>query len=427
MWWRERQVPELALGSMPTPLVLDGPLDVGALERALQILVDRHEVLRTRFPLTAEGPVQEILPAHELTLPTLDLFSRSADRREAELRAVVDEDAATPFHLESDPPVRAKLVRIDAYRHCLALNVHHIACDSWSIKLLFAELAQLYELVLGGREIALPPPPLHYADYAVWQRAGDGKTAEDDLRFWRGRLRELPEAYDLPLTAPRPPKRSFRGAIHYFEVPGDAAARLRELAAGQGMTPFMAMLAVAVAWARGVARSDDVVITTTVANRPTPDQRAIVGYFTNIVPIRVDTRDDPAFVHLLPRVRAELVEAFLAQQTPFERIVELAAEASGTAPRSLGQIMFAYDNSLAAPIVAGDLTIRPLEGGDPGVSNRDLTLLLDEREAAVAGLLFHDTDVLDASTAAELADRFQSTLRAVLRDPSARLSAIVAG
>ncbi|MCP4659629.1 MAG: amino acid adenylation domain-containing protein, partial [bacterium] len=222
LWFLDRLEPGSSLYNIPTSLLLTGRLDQAALDRSLNEIVRRHEVLRTGFATVEDEesrPVQVIRPVLELPLPVLDLDHLSEPDRGVEARRLARSEGRRPFDLALGPVLREALVRRGPQRHHLLLTVHHIAFDGWSAGIFLHELAVLYRAFSMGRSPELPELPIQYADFAMWQRQWlRGEVLERQLAYWREQLAGLP-MLDLPTDRPRPAVQSFRGASQPFRLP----------------------------------------------------------------------------------------------------------------------------------------------------------------------------------------------------------------
>ncbi|WP_037584798.1 condensation domain-containing protein, partial [Stigmatella aurantiaca] len=220
LWFMDQLEPGSALFNVPIALRFQGQLDPDALEKSLQEIIRRHEVLRTNFVATGDKPVQVITPDLPFQVPVVDLSSLPEQEREAEVQRRAGEDAHKPFALDKEALVRAQLLRVSPNEHVLLLSMHHIVNDAWSGGVFFSELARLYQGFTTGNPVSLPELPLQYADYAVWQRGWlSGEVLEAQLGYWRKQLSEAPAVLELPTDRPRPAVRSTRGAsVGGFEL-----------------------------------------------------------------------------------------------------------------------------------------------------------------------------------------------------------------
>ncbi|MCP4653859.1 MAG: non-ribosomal peptide synthetase, partial [bacterium] len=215
LWVLDRLDPGSSLYNISTALRLTGRLDTAALGRALDEIVRRHQVLRTRFEAIDDEPVQVIQPDLGLPLPIVDLGGLPAAGR------LLRTAARQPFDLARGPLVRAVLMRLGPDEHMLFLSVHHIAFDGWSAGVFVDELTALYQAFSTGRSSPLPDLPVQYADFAVWQRQWlRGEVLERQLAYWREQLAGLP-VLDLPCDRPRPATQSFRGSAEPLRLSGE--------------------------------------------------------------------------------------------------------------------------------------------------------------------------------------------------------------
>ncbi|HLL46076.1 MAG TPA: condensation domain-containing protein, partial [Longimicrobiaceae bacterium] len=309
---------------VPAALRLEGRLDVAALGRGVEELVSRHEALRTVFAVRDGAPVQVVAPA-ACPLPVEDLTHLPGAEREAEARRIAAAEAARPFDLERGPLFRAKLLRLGAGEHVLVLCMHHLVADGWSLDVLFRELAALYGAFTRGEPSPLPPLPVRYADYALWQREHlDGEVLERQLAYWRERLAGAPGVLELPTDRPRPAEQSFRGARERFRLAPGTTAAVRALGAREGATPYMVLLAAFQLLLARYSGEDDLVVGSPIAGRTRPETEGLVGFFANTLALRGDLSGRPTFRELLGRVRETALGAYQHQEVPFEKLVEAA-------------------------------------------------------------------------------------------------------
>src|SRR6185436_1187992 len=253
--------------------------------------------LRTTFGVAGSAPVQVIDPGGTCELPLVDL-STLARAGEPEALRLANLEAYLAFDLGAGPLLRAALLRLAPERHLLCLTLHHIVSDGWSMDVLIRDVAALYE----GRE--LPPLPIQYADFAVWQRQWlAGEVLERQLAYWRERLAGLPAALDLPADRPRPPVRSTAGGMVPLQLDAATAERVREITRNQSATPFMILLAAFLALLQRLTGRDDLCVGSPVANRERPETAGLIGFFVNTLVLRGDLAGDPTFRELVERLR----------------------------------------------------------------------------------------------------------------------------
>jgi hypothetical protein len=415
LWYMEQLTPGLAAYNVPLAVRLTGPLDRAALAAGLAAVVTRHEALRTRFRTEAGRPVQVIAPAEGAEtppLPLVDLRRLSPDGREREVARWAAAEAARPFDLRQGPLLRSRLLRLDAAEHVLLLTLHHIVSDRWSMGVLMGELAALYT------RQPLPPLPLQYADYAVWQREWlQGEVLERQLAYWRERLAELP-ALQLPADFRRPARPVHRGGQVEIEIPADLAAALRQLGREAGATLFMTLLAAFLVLMARYSGEEDVAVGTAVANRGRRELEGMIGFFVNTLVLRASLAGEPSFRQLLARVREVTLGAYDHQDLPFERLVEELRPAREANRAPLVQVTFMLQNTplpdLRLPGL--ELAVVPVE---TGTAKSDLSVAMTEHPGGIAGAWDYDADLFAAATVERMAGQYRRLLASAAASPDA--------
>jgi amino acid adenylation domain-containing protein len=420
IWFLSEIDASSALYNMPAALRLRGALDPGALGESLRSLMLRHEVLRMRYPAVDGEATVEVDEAPRDVLARLDLSELAEAEQRTALAEALGREASAPFDLRAGPVVRALLVRLGDLDHVLALNLHHIAGDYWSLALLERELVALYRERTGGARADLAPLPLGYADWAAWQRA---RLAEPwvagELDWWRQKLAGAPAEIRLPLDFPRPARPSDRGARVPVRLAADLGGALRTLCRNAGATRFMVLLAGLCALLERVSGEDEIVVGTPIAGRERAEVEGIVGFFLNTLALRVDVRGDPSFAELVARVRETALEAYAHAEVPFERVVEIASPTRTLSRMPLFQVMLVMQQ--AAGPGARELPGLGLESLDvePGTTRFDLTLVLG---ADGAGFFEYRTDLFRRDTVVRLAQELERLCARALADPTLPLS-----
>jgi amino acid adenylation domain-containing protein len=420
LWFLDRLHPGHPVYNLPVALDVAGPLAADRLERALTGIVRRHAVLRTTFAAGAGDPVQVVADPAPHRLAQEDLADRPADLARRLADRLMEEEERRPFDLERGPLLRALLIRLGSEEHRLALTLHHIVADGWSIDVLLRELRALY----AGE--SLPELPLQYADYAVRQRRwldGDGMQAQ--LAWWRERLAGGPPAVELPADRPRPAVQTLRGGIETLELPGGLAEALERLGRERGATLFMTLLAGFEALLHRYTGEEDLWVGTPVANRSRAELEGLVGLFVNTVVLRADAGGDPGFAELLARVREATLAAFARRDLPFERLVEELAPARDLSRSPLFQVFFSVP---AAPVsrleLAPGVVLRPRPAAT-GTAKFDLSLFLwRSAEGRLVASAEHSSDLFEGATIRRLLGHLGTLLEAAVLAPEAPVSAL---
>ncbi|MFJ4971756.1 amino acid adenylation domain-containing protein [Streptomyces sp. NPDC088755] len=438
--------------NIPLVLELEGPLDPDALRAALADVVTRHESLRTVLAEQDGIARQEVLdPAVAAALVPLVLESPPHDAApDAWAEEAVHRLTAAPFDLDGDIGIRAHLLRLGPARHVLALVLHHVVADGWSLAPLSRDLGAAYRARTEGT--AAPDWPalrVQYADYALWQRRLLGDEGDPDslaarqLAFWQEALRGAPDLLDLPLDRPRPAVPSHRGDAVPFELPAPAHAALTRLARAAGCTPFMVLQAALAVTLHAHGAGTDIPLGTAVAGRTDEALDDLVGFFVNTVVLRAELSGDPTFRELLGRTAEFDIAAFSHGDLPFERLVEaLNPERSGD-HHPLFQTMLVLQSQERAALDLPGVTVHD-RSRHTGISKFDLTFSLieltevtevteltavtdpaeqgaDAVPGGIGGYLEYATDLFDAATAQALCARFAHVLTQAVTDPDRRI------
>ncbi|MEW5928183.1 MAG: non-ribosomal peptide synthase/polyketide synthase, partial [Gemmatimonadota bacterium] len=424
LWFIQQMEPESAAYNIPSVLRLRGRLDPRAMAGALADLAARHETLRTVFAVVDGEPVQVVQPAAPRPLPVCDLRGLPAEARAAEARRLARAEANRPFDLARGPLMRAGLLRVDEEEWVLLLTLHHVASDGWSTGILLRETAALYEARLGGADAALPPLPVQYADFAVWQRAWlAGEVLERQLAFWRAELAGAPPVLDLPTDRPRPAVQGSRQGVLALALPASTSRALRALARREGATLFMTLLG---AWQLLLARwsgEDDVSVGTPVAGRTRLETEGLIGFFVNLLVLRTELRTEASFAELLRGVRETTLGAYAHQEVPFEKLVEELAPQRSLTHTPLFQATFALRSPERAAPWGGSLRLEAM-GEEGGAAKYDLALDLEEGGDGVAGTVSYRRELFDAATVERMAEHFATLAAGIAADPDRPLAAI---
>ncbi|MFP2931773.1 amino acid adenylation domain-containing protein, partial [Pyxidicoccus sp. 3LG] len=421
LWFLEQLQPGPAY-NMPSPVRLTGALDVAALERALEALIQRHESLRTTFASHQGEPVQVIHPVSTFRLPVVELGSLPAGQREAEAHRLATDDAGRPFDLSEGPLFRASLLKLAPEDHVLLLTMHHIVSDGWSMGILIRELTSLYESFATGGTPQLPPLPVQYADFALWQRDWlRGDVLEAQLGYWKQQLGGAPQALELPGDRPRPPVQTFAGALLPFALPAGLSQRLETLAREHDATLFMVLLAAFQTLLHRYSGQDDLVVGSPTAGRNRTETEGLIGFFVNSLALRARFSDADTFTSLLAQVRETTLGAYAHQDVPFEKLVEALQYERDLSRSPVFQVMFAVQNLPDAEVSLPGLTLSPLGTGDSS-AKFDLSLSLQPGAGGLTGSLSYNTDLFDAATMTRLVEHLGVLLESAVENPRQRLS-----
>jgi amino acid adenylation domain-containing protein len=421
LWFLDQLEPGSVGYNIPIAVRLTGRLDVDALERTLNEVVRRHEVLRTRFVAVRGEPVQVIEAEAQVTMPVVDLTELPTEQREAEARKLAAAEAQTPFDLSAGPLLRVKVLRLDAEEHVVLFNMHHIVSDGWSTGILVREVATLYEAYIEGRESPLEDLPIQYADYAVWQREWlQGEVLEQQLNYWRQQLGgELP-VLQLPTDRPRPAVSTYRGATHSHILPAELAIPLKALGRREGVTLFMTLLAALQTLLSRYIGQEEVAVGADIANRTRVETEGLIGFFINLLVLRTRVRGHESFRELLLRVRETTLGAYAHQDVPFDKLVEALQPDRTTSQTPLFNVLFVMQNTPRIDFALPGLRIDSFEG-EHSIAKFELTLFVSETQHGLITNWKYSTDLFSESAISKIAQQFETLLQHVVAEPDAQL------
>src|SRR6266576_2564818 len=399
LWFLDQLLPGNPFYNIPAALRLKTRLNVAALRRSLNEIVRRHEALRTCFSVVDGQPVQVIAPVLELELAVADLGGIAEGERENEALRLAGAEAQRPFDLATGPLLRASLLQLADADYVLLLVMHHIVTDGWSMGVFFRELTDLYGAFVMGRPSPLPPLPIQYADYAVWQRQWlDGEVRQRQVGYWREQLAELP-VLELPTDRPRPAVQSFRGGHHALRLEAGLTAGLRQLSQREGVTLFMTLLAAFQTLLHRYTGQDDIVVGSPIAGRTRAELEGLIGFFVNTLVLRTDMSGDPSFLELLRRVQQTAMGAYAHQDLPFEMLVEELQPERDLSRNPLFQVTFQLLNT---PTMTGQTTDSSVRSLDVKRDTAKFDLTLDMFDLPDSGGLIgqfeYNVDLSEAAT-----------------------------
>ncbi|OZD17151.1 non-ribosomal peptide synthetase [Rhodococcus sp. 06-156-3C] len=422
MWFLDQFEPDSAAYNIPIVVRLTGELNETALRTAIDDIRERHETLRTVYPDVDGVGHQRILRIDESPFE-LGVDTCTENDALGRIRVLVN----TSFALSEAPPFRAHLFRVGDTEGILAVVVHHIAADGFSIGPLMRDIVYAYAARVGGRTPMWEPMKVQYADFSVWQREvlGEENDPESLVRtqidYWKRRLAGSPEQLDLPTDRPRPVVQSERGAVHRFAIGGALHRAVVALGLDVGCTPFMVVhAAFAILLARAAA-TEDVTIGTPIAGRGERALDDVIGMFVNTLVLRSEIRPSDTVRHVLASTRESDLDAFANSDLPFERLVEILDPTRSTARQPLFQVMLAFQNLERTSVELPEIRAAGVEL-ETGLSKFDLYLTMSEdfdRSGEPAGMsaqFLYLTELFDEDTIAAAGRRFVRILEAMVTD-----------
>ncbi|HEY9404145.1 MAG TPA: amino acid adenylation domain-containing protein [Pyrinomonadaceae bacterium] len=396
-------------------LRLKGQLNMAALEQAFAEIQRRHEVLRTTFPIV-DGPSVQRIDANAPT-PLITLVDlRGVADGESLGRRLAGEASVPPFDLINGPLWRTTLFRISEDEHIALLTMHHIISDGWSMSMLINEVSSLYPAFLRGAASPLPPLPIQYADYALWQRRWlDGDVLDRQLSYWRTQLEGAPPVLELPTDKARPPVRSFRGASRTSVLSAELTEGLKEVSRKEGATLFMVLLAGFNALLYRYTGQSDISVGTPIAGRTHTELEGLIGFFINTLVLRTQLDAEMSFRDLIGRVRETSLNAYLHQDVPFEKLIEDLQPARDLSRTPLFQVMLVLQNAPALELRLPDLDLTAMQLDDE-TAKFDLTLMFSEERGELVATAQYNTDLFEGETVGRMLEHLERVLSGMVRD-----------
>ncbi|MGA9770371.1 MAG: amino acid adenylation domain-containing protein [Blastocatellia bacterium] len=422
LWFLDQLESGSPFYNIPATVRLTGQLNIEALAQTFNVILSRHEALRTVFRPVEGHPVQVVTPARTLEMTLVDLSDITHESRHEAAMLLASKEARRPFDLTEDTLLRATLLRLADQEHIVLLTMHHIASDIWSRAVLIREVTALYRAFCDGTLAALPELPVQYADYAVWQRQWlQGSVLESQLSYWKQQLASAPPVLEIPADRPRPPIQTLEGAHQSNYLQDSLQAKLKALSNAEGSTMFMTLLCAFAALLNRYSNQDDILVGTPVLNRDRVETEGLIGFFTNTLVMRIDVSGNPTFRELLHRVRDAALAAYAHQDLPFEQLVEELQPVRDMSYPPVFQVMFVHQMLPSEELELSELALSPIIV-DSGTAKFDLTLFMIEGRDSLAQMLEYSTDLFDAGTIKRLLSQLETLLETVVENADLKLS-----
>jgi amino acid adenylation domain-containing protein len=415
LWLAHQLQPDLPLYNESSLFKLTGKLDIKALEKSINKIIDRHEILRTSFQVIEDKVTQVVTKELTISVLAIDLTEYSLSEREAEIKSIVNYYSQQLFNLEELPLLRSIIITLSERQHLMLVTMHHLISDGWSWGIFCQELAAFY------RGVSLPDLAIQYGDFTLWYKKSIREKITPQLNYWQQQLKDAPPILELPTDYPRPVKASYRGKRVTFTIPHQLTKQLKALSKRENVTTFMLLL---VAWKTFLYRytqQTDIVIGTPVANRNNIETENLIGCFINTIVLRTNLEDNSSFLELLQQVKNTTLEAYQYQDLPFEELVKKLKIERSLTINPLFQVMFVYQEAPLLSFDLPDLTITPLPI-DNGIAKFDLTLYIEDTKEELIGFLEYSSDLFHDETIKRTLANFQTLLTGIATNPNTNIS-----
>ena len=454
--WFLDQLEKSATYNIPAALHIQGFINADFLEKSLNDIVQRHEVLRTTFrgfdhhfgqttafpgspspnddqgffrndeseinasPFSSptEGTaVQIIKPFLKVPLNLLDLSLLTQEKQQAETKLWIEQGEKYLFNLSDGPLLWVMLIKLVEDQHLLLLTMHHIIADGWSVGVLIQEMTTFYSGYCSQKPTVLPPLPIQYADFSLWQRTWLNQGELDrQLNYWQTQLTDLPEIIKLATDRPRPPVQSFRGSVERFKLDLKLTKALKIVSRNHNTTLFMTLLTGFTVLLNRYSNQEDIVIGSPVANRNRSELEPLIGFFLNTLVLRINCEKYPTFEQLLKQVKKTTLDAYNHQDVPFEHLVERLKPTRSRSYSPLFQVMFGLQNTPKKSLKLPGLELTQLDQQFIP-AKYDLYLGMEESEDSILGEFEYNTDLFDQSTLHRMIDHFKNLLHSATQNP----------
>jgi acyl-CoA synthetase (AMP-forming)/AMP-acid ligase II len=431
LWTLQHALPDIPFFNVLYALRITSPCDAAVLERSINEIVRRHEILRTTFAVVDGRYVQVIAPPLIVALAIDDLMGLPRAKKETVAHRFIQEEMLHSFDLAKGPLIRARVLRLAEREYLLLISMHQVICDGWSLGVLLEELTALYDAFSAGAESPLAPLPIQYADFAHWQRhwKSHGEIVAQ-LAYWREQLRDPLLAMQLATAGPRRAIDDLRTARRGWALPASLTEAAKRFAHREGGTLFMALVAALKAQLHRYLGQDDVRVATNVANRNRPGTAGLIGPLVNTVILRTNLAGDPTPRELLRRVRETALAAFAHQDFPIEVIAQILERERGLKPVALANIMILLQNAALRPIVGPGRKLA-IEEADPSMmlplvttASFDVILMLHDGRHGLRGTCVYKPHLFGAKAIDRLLGDFRQALEHIVTQPERPISTI---
>src|SRR5215510_4906007 len=428
MWLADRSSPGNAAYNNAFRWSVEGPLEVGILERAFNEIIRRHDILRASFSQVGSAPLHVIAGNESLRIAVADLRRLPPPDREREMDRLCQQEARGGFDLETGPLIRVGLIQMDRARHVLMLTMHHLVSDGWSVRVIVDELRKIYSSYREGRQSPLPELTVQYRDYVAsqLQQHEQDEEAIGQLQYWTTRLRDY-RRLEVATDFPRPPKRTINSAVLSFLLPRELTDTLARFSTDQGVTMFVTALGACMTLLARRTGEVDVAVGSAFAGRNRTEFENLAGLFVNRTVFRANADGDPPFAEFLQSVRDAVWEAMANQDVAFERVIEAISLRDDPDEPAI-VINFncyrAYGGSSDFQLAPNGPRVVPIPSKSQGALY-DLNFFMVEREAGWSLSLEYNTDLYGESTARQIIDGLRDLLGQIASHPERRISEFV--
>ncbi|MGE5409772.1 MAG: amino acid adenylation domain-containing protein, partial [Clostridiales bacterium] len=426
LWFLEQLEPDSPFYNIPEIYKIKGEVDLETLQKSLNYVVKRHEVLRTIF-ISEDGiPRQIVLPELEVKIELMDFSSYEEIQKNKAVEEILDKQAKTPIKITEAPLFRFSLIKKEKDEFIVLMIIHHIISDDWSTGIMFREISLVYENLLANSAFELEDLSVQYADYAYWQRDWlKGEILQKQLNYWKNKLEGIVPMISLPVDHARPAVQTFNGSFVTFEFSEELSQEVKNICRAEGSTLYMVLMAAFQMLLYKYSGQEDFCIGTPIANRNNTDAEKLIGFFVNTLVIRNDAENKISFSKLLKKVKETSLEAYTYQDIPFEQVVEAVQPVRDLSHSPLFQVMFVIQNAanIKRNIKTTQFQISPVEAHS-GTAKFDITLFMLEDNGKIGGAFEYNRDLFERETIEKMIAHYINILKQAVSGPEKKISQI---
>ncbi|MDD1435814.1 amino acid adenylation domain-containing protein [Dolichospermum sp. ST_sed10] len=412
--------------NMPIALQLNGNLNIDVLHSSLAYLLNRHESLRMYFPTVAGQPQVAIRSLDEIAVLTVQDFRKLGSGNKGELdldtqcpniQDLIDAHAQEHFDLNTGPLFKAKLLQLEEQKSVLAINMHHIISDGWSMGVFLRELWQVYTAYSQDKTPNFAPLPIQYSDYAAWQRHWlQGEVLAKQIDYWKHQLGDASPLLELPTDYPRPAQQSYRGQRYIYALTPELTTTVNAFSQQQGVSLYMTVLATLSILLSRYSRQNDLCIGSPIANRTHSQTEGLIGFFVNTLVMRQQIKPEQSFIEFLQQTRQICLDAYAHQDVAFDVLVEKLHPERSMSYNPLFQVMLVLENNQSPDLDLSGLEMEFL-GVKCAIAKFDLTLLITESDHQLNCSWEYATDLFARDTIQRMAEQFAVLLKGIIDHP----------
>jgi acyl carrier protein len=422
LWFVDQWDPNNPVYNIPLAVRIKGDLDRDIIKMSFQRIIERHEILRTNFINRDGSPFVIVHKSFSSKIETLDFTRKSSE----EVQNYLDEESRVPFDLAKDPLCRIKVLEISHDEHIIVFTMHHIVSDGWSIEILMSELIDIYSYFLGNKTSLPPEIDIQYLDYAAWHNEYlNSEIIEKQFQYWENRLAKLPNNDLIKLDHKRPEIQNSKGTCEFFTIDQNDYQSLVEICRQENASSFMVLLTLFYLTIYKTSNVSDITLGTPIANRMQEQTENIIGFFANMVALRIDTKQSSSFASLLENVKTEVHNAQKYQEVSFDLLIDKLGIKRELNKSPIFQVLFVYQTLDTSQFNTINLEIEPIIINNK-TSKFDLTFTIYESNGKLLCSFEYNTDIYSQKTILKLKESYTTLCKQIINDPKTNFNDLLA-